>query len=107
MQCDIEVPGILRSKFDNLPAIFKNTLVSKNDIGDLMKNYAEEQRLFSQPQKVFISSITLQNGTLFTPVLLFYQQWGLVWTKLHYLVEYTPKKCFNSFAQSAVDARAR
>ena len=31
VQCDIEVPEFLRSKFDNFPPIFNNTLVSKND----------------------------------------------------------------------------
>ena len=51
------------------------------------------------------SSFTLQNGTLFTPLLLFYLQLGLVWTKIHRFVEYTPKKCFNRFVQSAVDAK--
>ena len=30
---------------------------------------------------------------------------GLVCTKIHCFVEYTPKKCFNRFVQSAVDAR--
>ena len=104
-QCDIEVHGSLRSKFNNFPAIFKNTLVSKSDIGDLMKNYAEEQRILSQPQKMLISSFTLQNGTLIFPLLLFYLQLGLVCIKVHRFVEYTPKKSFNSFVQSAVDAR--
>ena len=45
VQCDIEVPKNLRWKFDNFPPIFRNTLVSKSDIRDLMKNYAEEERL--------------------------------------------------------------
>ena len=58
----------------------------------------------SQPRKLLISSFTLQNGTLITPLLLFYLQLGLVCTKIHRLVEYTPRKCFNSFVQSAVDA---
>ena len=105
VQCDIQVPENLRSKFVNFPPIFKNTLVSKSDIGDLMKNYAEEERLLSQPRKVLISSFTLQNGTLITPLLLFYLQLGLVCTKIHRFVEYTPKKCFNSFVQSAMNAR--
>ena len=43
-----------------------------------MKNYAEEERLLSQPQKMLISRFTLQNGTLITPLLLFYLQLGLV-----------------------------
>ena len=104
VQCDIEVLEILRSKLDNFPPIFKNTLVSKNGIGDLMKTYAEEKGILSQPRKMLISSFTLQNGTLIAPLLLFYLQFGLVCTKIHRFVEYTPKKCFNSFVQSAVDA---
>ena len=70
-----------------------------------MKNYAEEERLLSQPRKMLISSFKSQNGTLITPLLLFYLQLGLVCTQIHRFVEYTPKKCFNSFVQSAVDAR--
>ena len=54
---------------------------------------------------MLISSFTLKNGTLITPLQLFYLQLGLVCTKVHRFVEYTPKKCFNSFVQSAVDAR--
>ena len=56
VQCDIEVPENLRANFANFPPIFTNTLVSKSDIGDLMKNYAEERRLLSQPRKMLIYS---------------------------------------------------
>ena len=105
VQCDIEVPENLRSTFVNFPPIFKNTLVSKSDIGDLMKTCAEEERFMSQSRKMLISTFTVQNGTLITPLLLFYLQLGLVCTKIPRFVEYTPKKCFNSFVQSAVDAR--
>ena len=105
VQCDIEVPEILRANFANFPPIFKNTLVSKNGIGELIKTYAEEEVIMSQPRKMLISSFTLQNGTLITDLLLFYLQLGLVCTKVHSFVEYTPTKCFNSFVQSAVDAR--
>ena len=107
MQCDIEVPEKLRANFVNFRPIFKNTLVSKSDIGDLMKNYAEEEKFLSQPRKMLISSFKLQNGTLITPLLLFYLQLGLVCTKIHRFVEYTTKKCFNNFVQSAVDARRK
>ena len=70
-----------------------------------MKNYAEEERLLSQPRKMLISSFTLQNETLTTPMLLFYLQLGLVCAKIHRFVEYTPKYYFNSFVHSTVDAR--
>ena len=69
VQCEIEVHEILRSKFDNFPPILKKILFSKNDIGDMMKNYAEEKRLISQTRKMLISSLTLQNGTVITYLL--------------------------------------
>ena len=80
VQCDIEVPENLRANFANFPPIFKNTLVSKRDIGDLMENYAEEEKLLSQRRKILISSFTLQKRTLITPLLSYYLQLGLVCT---------------------------
>ena len=72
-----------------------------------MKTYAVEERIKFQPRKVLISSLTLQNRTLTIPLLLFYLELGPVVTKIHRFVEYTPKKCFNSFVQVAVDARRK
>ena len=81
MQFDSEVLENLRSNFDDFLPIFKNTLISKTDIGDFIKNYAEEETLLSQPEKMLISTLTLQNGTPTTPWLLFYPQLTLVCTK--------------------------
>ena len=47
VQWDIEVPENLRANFANFPPIFKNTLVRKSNIGDLMKHYAEVGRILS------------------------------------------------------------
>ena len=58
VQCDIEVPENLRPKINNFPPIFNNTLVSRSDIGDLIRNYAEEESLLSQIRKMLISSFT-------------------------------------------------
>ena len=94
VQYDIEIPENLRANIANFPPIFKTTLVSKSDIGDLVTNYAEEERISSRSRKTLISSFTLQNGTHITPLLLFYLQLGLVCTKIHRIVKYAPKKCF-------------
>ena len=40
-----------------------------------------------------------------TPLLLFYLQLGLVFKKIHRFVQYNPRKCFENFVLSAVDAR--
>ena len=85
-------------KFENLfsyfPPIFKNTLVSKHDIGDLMKTYAEEEGIMYHPRKLLISSFTLQNDTMITPLLLFYLQLGFVCRKKSHLRWLHFKKMF-------------
>ena len=105
VQCDIEVPEMLKKKFANFPPIFKNTNVGQHDNGSLMKDYYEKEGLLCQPQKMLFSSYFLQNGTLITPLLLFYLHLGLVCKKIYRFVEYIPVKCFNNFVQSAVNAR--
>ena len=54
---------------------------------------------------MLISSLTIQNGTSTTRLMLFYLQLGLVCTKKHRFVGYTPKKRLNGFQQSAVATR--
>ena len=58
-----------------------------------------------QPRRMLISSFILTTGTIITPLPLFYLQLGLVCKKIHRFVQYTPRKYFNNFVQSAVDAR--
>ena len=112
MQCDIEVPENLRATLAIFPPIFNNTLVSRSNIGDLIKKYAKEEKLLSQPRKMLISSFTLQNPCYFLQNTYYSSAvvastTGACCFKKHRLVEYTPKKCFNSFVQAAVDARRK
>ena len=79
--CEIEVTENLRPKAGKFPPISKNTLVSKNEIGELMKKYSQEVGLMSQPRQMSISSFTIHNGTLAATLLLIYLQLGLVCKK--------------------------
>ena len=105
VQCDSEFPEHLRSYFSNFPPLFKNTVVTREDIGNLMREYAEKENIIAQPRTMLISSFILTNGTIVTLLLLFYLKLGLVCKKIHRFVQCTPRKCFNNFVQSAVDAR--
>ena len=58
-----------------------------------------------QLRRMLISSFILTNGTNMNPLLLFYLQLGLVCKKIQRLVQYTPRKSFDNFVQSGVDAR--
>ena len=105
VQCDIEVPEHLQSCFSNFPPVFKNTVVSGEDIGSLMREDAEKEIIMPQPRRMLISSFFLINSTNITPLLLFFLKRGLVCKNIPRFVQYTPRKCFNNFVQSAVDAR--
>ena len=104
-QCDLVYPDELKSKFANFPPIFKNTESGRNDIEDYMKNYAIENEMLRHPQRMLISIFKLENGTVITPLFNFYLELGLQCTKTYRFVQYTPRKCFNNFVQSVVDAR--
>ena len=105
VQCDFEVPENLREVFANFPSIFKNINVSRDDIGPFMKEYSEKKRLLTQPRKMLKLSYFLENGTIITPLLLFYLDLRLFCKIFYRFVQYTPMKCFNNFVQSAVNAR--
>ena len=79
--CDCKVIVNLRINSINFPAIFKSTLVRKKDIGDLTKTYPVEKGIIHQPRKMMLWSITLQDGSLYNPLPLFFLQLGVLFTK--------------------------
>ena len=69
----------------------KKTVEKRNNIGDLIKEYAEKEGIMSQPRGMLISSFHLKNGTINSPVLLYYLHLGLKCTKTHQFVQYTQR----------------
>ena len=59
----------------------------------------------SQPRRMLMSSFHLKNGTIISPLLLYYLHLGLECTKNDQFLQYTHKKCFSSFVQSVVNAQ--
>ena len=49
VQSGIEVPEHLGDYFSNFPPKFKNTVVNRDDIGILMKQYAQKENIMVQP----------------------------------------------------------
>ena len=54
VQCDLKVPEHLKAYFNKFPPIFKNTVVSRSDLGDLMNEYAKKERIMSQPRRMLL-----------------------------------------------------
>ena len=76
IQCDIEVPEHLSYYFSKFPPILKDTAVSRDDIGNLIKQYAEKKNIMVQPRRMLISSFILTNGTIITPLLVLFATWA-------------------------------
>ena len=102
VHCDIEVPEHLRDYFSNFPPIFKNTAVSRDDIGNMIKQYAEKEKIMVQPRRMLYSK-KWHNYNSFD--FVFFLQLGLVCKKIHRFVQYTPRKCIGNFVQTVVVAR--
>ena len=105
VQVDIHVPDHLKQKFSEMCLIFRNTDISRNDIGDFMKAYAAEHNIMAQPRRSLIGSLKGEKILLATPLLKWYLEHGLEVTKVHQVVEFTPKPCFKPFGDSVSDAR--
>ena len=105
VQCDIEVPKNLREVFASFPPIFNNNNVSRDDTGPFVREYARKEGLLTEPEGILVSKYFMENGTINTPLLLFYLNKGLVCKKTYRFVRYYPMRCFNNFVQFAVNAR--
>ena len=69
VECDIHIPEHLREKFSEMCHIFKNTEISRDDIGEYMKAYAEENDIMSQPRQSLIGSMVGEKNSVGYPSL--------------------------------------
>ena len=105
VECDIRVPESLKEKFSEMCPLFKNVEISREDIGEHMKQYAEENDIMSRPRRSLIGSLKGDKVLLATPLLKWYLEHGLEVTKIFQVVEYTPNPCFKPFGEAVSDAR--
>jgi hypothetical protein len=105
LEVDIKVPDHLNPTFAEMPPIFKNIEVTRDDIGDHMKTYAEERNVMNQPRKCLIGSMFGEKIMVISPLLKWYVEHGLKVTQIHQVVEYTPANCFQKFGEQVSEAR--
>jgi hypothetical protein len=85
--------------------IFKNTDVSRVDVGKHMQDYAEANDLLTQPRRALVGSFYGKKILLATPVLKWYLEQGLRVTDVYQLIQYTPETCFKQFGDEVSEAR--
>ena len=105
VECDIHVTDPLKTHFSEMPPIFKNTEISREDIGRFMKAFAEENNNMPKPRRSLIGSFFATKMMMATPLLKWYLAHGLEVPKIYQVVEYTPKRCFEPFGNAVSDAR--
>ena len=105
LEVDLHVPEILKGKFAEMPPVFKNVDVSRDDIGDHMQAYAEEKGIMNQKRRSLIGSMFGEKILIISPLLKWYVQHGLKVTQIHQVVEYTPSTTFKAFGEQISDAR--
>ena len=105
IECDIHVPPELRPYFSEMQPVFKNTTVTRDDIGPYMRQYAEEHNILTKPRRMLVGSYRGDKILLTTPLLRWYIAHGLVVDHVYQVVEYEPKPCFRNVGESVSTAR--
>ena len=104
-ECDIHVPDELKEKFSEMTPIFKNTIVTENDIGEHMQSFLKGRDEKFKPTRYLIGSMFGEKILLITPLIKWYLEQGLVVTKIYQLVQFDPKRCFKLFADQVSNDR--
>ena len=59
----------MRAKMGEMTPVFKNVNISREDLGDSMRLFAEENGIMSQPRRSLIGSFFGEKILLATPLL--------------------------------------
>ena len=105
IECDIRVPFELKDHFAEMQPIFKNTTVTRDDIGPFMRQYAVDHDIMSTPRRMLVGSYRGDKILLATPLLQWYLAHGLVIDRVYLVVEYHREACFRHFGESVSAAR--
>ena len=70
-----------------------------------MYEYAEKNKLLTQPRRTLVGSFFGEKNLLATPLVKWYLEHGLVVHNVTLIIEYTPKQCFKQFGEQVSNAR--
>ena len=105
IECDVRVPADLREHFAEMLPVFKNALVTRDDIGPYMRQYAEEYNILNKPRRMLVGSYRGDKILLATPLLRWYLTHGLVVDRIYQVIEYEANPCSQRFGESVSTAR--
>ena len=105
LECDIEVPHNFRSRFNEMPIVFKNINISRDNLSAHMQEFARENGILKTPQRSLIGSIFGNNILLLTTLLQWYLQHWLRLSKIYQIVQLKRSNCFSKLGDEVCNSR--
>lgn len=105
IEVDIFVPDDLKSFFSEMPPVFKNVVVKRQDIGAYMESFLVESGTDYKDRRYLIGSMFGEKILLITPLLQWYLEHGLIVTRIYQVIEFNPVRAFQSFADRVSEDR--
>ena len=106
IEVDISVKAEHREYFAEMQPIFKNTNVSRADVGPTMRAFVESLDTLKTPRRALVSSYFGKKVLMISPLLQWYLKTGkMEITHIYQVVQYLPAPCFEEFGESVSDAR--
>jgi hypothetical protein len=102
---DISTPENLKELYADFPPIIKHAEISREDAGQLMKEYAEQTNQLRQPRKNLISSYFGKELMLSTPMIRFLVDHGLILEKIYEAVQFDETRPFENFRDKVTKHR--
>lgn len=102
---DIETPDILKEKFCEMTPVFRNVDIFRQDIGDHMRQFAEENDVMATPRRALVGIYGGEKILLSTPLLKFYLEEGLVVKRVYQAVQWASHPWLQPFGEFVSNSR--
>ena len=94
-----------RDWFDEMAPLFVTSEIPYESIGSHMRRYVRKQKLSKAPRTLLVGGLRAKKLLLFSPLLKWYIEQGLVVTSVYEIIEFSKQPCFSGFVDVIADAR--
>ena len=105
IECDIRVPDDRLDYFSEMSPIFKHAEVGREHVGKRLQELLIAQKVLSRPRASLIGSMFGKRILLFSELLKWYLDHGLILDEIYQAIQFRPNATFKRFGDSVSDAR--
>ncbi len=106
-EVDMHCPDDRKDEFKDFQPFYKNVEVDIDNIGDHMKQFAEDNGLMKRPVKCLLLSYFTKKSMLLTPFIKWYLDHGMVIDRIHTFYSFKPDIGFTQFVDKIVTNRRK